>query len=270
MLKKTVSLDTRLPWMFPLGRSLQACNPRWWRRRRIVEVSIALLSLMQDLQSHRGLSCAVLAGQSTFDEELSAVGSKLQRSLHVFGEQYGERQTVFCSEAWDHLLAHWESLRCNWPSLDFHTNLSVHSELVLGVVGILRDIGQDNVRPLQPACVRVLGEWPSMAEHLGLLRAIGVHRLGHPDEPMELRLAALYRVHLHEARSTLACVADEFDAPALFEAGKRVVELAADLRAGLPEGVDAPGYYAEMTNVIDAWYALMRQRLSAFADGDFS
>ena len=261
MLNKPVSEDTRHPWVFPLGRSLQACNPRWWRRRRIVEVSIALLSLMQDLQSHRGLSCAVLVGQSTFEEELSAVGSKLQRSLHVFGEQYNERQTVFRSVDWDRLFARWESLRCNWPSLDFHTNLTVHSELILGIVGILRHMGQDNVRPLPPPCVRVLAEWPTMVEHLGLLRAIGVHRLGHPDEPMELRLAALYRIHLHEARSTLASVADEFDSPALLEAGGRAVEHAADLRAGLPKGVDASGYYAEMTNVIDAWYALMRQRL---------
>ena len=261
MLNKPVSDDTWRPWVVPLGRSLQVCNPRWWRRRRIVEVSIALLSLMQDLQSHRGLSCAVLVEQSTFDEELSAVGSKLQRSLHAFGEQYNERQTVLRSTDWDHLLTRWESLRCNWPSLDFHTNLTVHSELILGVVDILRHIGQDNVRPLPPACVRVLGEWPTMVEHLGLLRAIGVHRLGHPDEPMELRLAALYRVHLHEARSTLASVADEFNVPALLEAGRRAVESAADLRAGLPKGVDAPGYYAEMTNVIDAWYALTRQRL---------
>jgi len=261
MLKKPVSVDTRHPWIFPLGRSLQACNPRWWRRRRIVEISIALLSLMQDLQAHRGLSCAVLVGQSTFDEELSAVGSKLQRSVHTFGEQYSERQAVFRGAAWDHLLAHWESLRCNWPGLDFHTNLTVHSELVLGVVSILRYMGEDNVRTLQPACVRLLGEWPTMVEHLGLLRAIGMHRLGHPHEPMELRLAALYRVHLHEARSTLASVADEFNAPALLDAAGCAVEHAAELRAGLPKGVDAPGYYAEMSNVIDAWYALMRQRL---------
>lgn len=179
MLNKLVSLDTRRPWVFPLGRSLQACNPRWWRRRRIVEISIALLSLMQDLQSHRGLNCAVLVGQSTFDEELAAVGNKLQRSLQAFGEQYSERQTVFRGAAWDHLLAHWESLRRNWPSLDFHTNLTVHSELILAVVGILRHIGQDNVRPLPPACVRVLGEWPTMAEHLGPL---GAFQRREPDQ----------------------------------------------------------------------------------------
>ena len=260
MQKKPVLVDTRRPWVFPRDLSLHACNPRWWRRRRIVEVSIALLSLMQDLQSHRSLSCALLAGQSSFDEELSAIGNKLQRSLHAFGEQYGERQTVFRGAALDHLLARWESLRRNWPSLDFHTNLTVHSELVLVVVGILQHIGEDNVRPLPGACVRVLGEWPPMVEHLGMLRAIGVHRLGHPDQPMELCLAALYRVHLHEARSTLASVADEFDRPALLEAGGRAVELAADLRAVLPKGVDAPSYYAEMTDVIDAWYALVRQR----------
>lgn len=270
MLKKPVSVDARAALIVPLGRSLQACNPRWWRRRRIVEVSIALLSLMQDLQSHRGLSCAVLGRQSEFDEELSAVSGRLQRSLRAFSEQFGERQALFRGESWDQLLARWESLRCNWPGLDFHTNLTVHSELVLMAVGIIRHIGQDNVRSLQPACVRVLGEWPTMVEHLGLLRAIGMHRLGHPGEPMELRLAALYRVHLHEARSTLASVADEFNAPALLEAGGRVVELAADLRAGLPKGVDARGYHAEMTAVIDAWCAQTRQRLSAFADANFS
>lgn len=267
MLKKPVSADAPSAWIAPIGRSLQACNPRWWRRQRLTEVCIAMLSLMQDLQSHRGLSCAVLDGQSTFDEELSAVGAKLQRSLHAFGEQFGENHSVFRSENWEQVLACWDSLQCNWRDLDFHTNLSVHSELVLRVAGNLRRIGEENARVLPPACIRVLGEWPTMVEHLGVLRAIGVQRLGHPDEPMELRLAALYRVHLHEARSTLACVADDFAAPELLAAGGRVVELAASLRAELPKGVDAVGYFAELTAVIDAWYALTRRRLLTFADG---
>jgi hypothetical protein len=228
------------------------------------------MSLMQDLQSHRGLSCAVLDGQDAFCNELSAVGGKLQRSLRAFDEHFGKAHPVFRRESWGHLLEHWDSLSSNWQSLDFHTNLTVHSELVLRIVGILRQLGQDNQRPLQPGCVRVLGEWPTMVEHLGLLRAMGVHRIGHPDQPLELRIAALYRVHLHEARSTLASVADEFESPALLEAGWHVVERAASLRAGLPEGIDATAYYNEMTEVIDAWYAVTRRRLFAFAENDLA
>lgn len=259
--------STTTAWIAPLGRSLQACSPRWWRRQRVVQVSTALLSLMQDLQLHRGLSCAVLDRQAGFEDELAAVGAKLQRSMHAFGEQVGERHPLFEDAAWGQLLARWDSLRGNWRDLDFHTNLSVHSDLVLAVVAVLRQIGEDNARALQGGCVQVLGEWPTMVEHLGLLRAIGINRLGHRDEPMELRLAALYRVHLHEARSTLASVADDFANPALIDAGWRVVDRAAQLRAAVPEDLDASGYYAEITGVIDGWYVATRGRLRQYADG---
>lgn len=268
MMRVPTAAASKAAWMAtPLGRSLLGLSPRWWRRRRVAEVSIALLSLMQDLQSHRGLSCAVLDGQHGFDDELAAVGGKLQRSLHMFAEQYGDRYAVFRCDTWQNILARWDSLRGNWQTLDFHTNLSVHSELVLGVVAMLRNLATVNHRSLPPLSVRVLAEWPTMVEHLGLLRAIGVNRLGHPDEPMELRLAALYRVHLHEARSTLASVADDLDTPALLEACQQTIELAAALRGSLPQGVDASAYYADLTAVIDAWYATTRRQLLASTGG---
>lgn len=248
-------------WTTPIGRSLRACSPRARRRRRVVDAGLVLLSLMQDLQLHRGLSCAVLDGQHAFADELDAVGAKLQRSLHACSEHPDQRHALFAEQPWQALAARWESLRTHWRELEFATNLTVHSELVLGLVDLLAGLAERHASLLSPRSVRALGEWPPMVEHLGMLRAIGLHRLAHPESAGDATFIAVFALHLHEVRSTLAAVDDMLGGQAVHAAGHRVVELAIALRGAPPEWLDATAYYAETTAVIDAWYALIRARL---------
>jgi hypothetical protein len=235
----------------------------------VVEISVALLSLMQELQLHRGLSCALLDDLASFDGELDAAGNKLQRSLKAFEEQFSAREVVFRDEHWRNLVNRWNSLHSNWRELDFHLNLSVHSELVLGVVDVLRRFAENDTSHLQPVCVEIISEWPQMVEHLGMLRAIGLHRFGHPSGQLDPSTAALLRVHLHEARSVVASVEDGFDAPELLAASCHGITLAARLRDGVPDDTDAEGYYELVTSVIDGWYAHIRRRLFAELEHGF-
>lgn len=248
-------------WTEPLSRTLQACNPRLRHRRRVTEVSLVLLSFMQDLQMHRGLSCAVLDGQGDFLGERTEVGEKLQRSLHELADIFGASHPVFRGEQWHRLLARWDSLYNNWRSLDFHTNLTVHSELVLGLVAILRILADENSAKLGPEWREVITEWPPMVEHLGMLRAIGVHMLGRPAPSHDLKVRVSLKVHLHEARSTLARVESVLHDSQLAAASHQLIHRVSALAGDPPPMATAQRFYTEMTRLIDDWYALIRAQL---------
>ncbi len=261
MQKKSFAPVTPTAWTEPLSRTLQACNPRLRQRRRVTEVSLVLLSFMQDLQMHRGLSCAVLDGQDGFHAERTEVGEKLQRSLHELADIFGANHPVFRGEQWQQLLARWDSLYNNWRSLDFHTNLTVHSELVLGLVAILRLLADENSVKLGPEWREVITEWPPMVEHLGMLRAIGVHILGSSAPAHDRKVQLSLKVHLHEARSTLASVERALPDLKVAAASHQLIGRVSVLAEGLPPAGAAQRFYAEMTRLIDDWYGLIRAQL---------
>ena len=262
-MKRSTGSTVGARWMAPIEASLQACSPRLRRSRRVVEVSVVLLSLMQDLQQHRGLSGALLDQQLTFRGERAAVAEKLQRSLRAVAEQFGERHAVFRSDSWRGLLARWEALSNNWPNLDFSTNLSAHSELVLAVVDILGEIARDNAESLGVRRTRVASEWPALAEHLGMLRAIGLHLIGAAHGMDDARLCGAFKHHLHEFRSLLASIAaDGYTPDALLQRSELVVARVVALRDGATK-IGAQAYHDQMTRNIDDWFAAIRSQLSS-------
>ena len=248
-------------WLAPIGASLQACRPRLRRSRRIVEVGFVLLSLMQDMQQHRGLSGALLDRQTAFRGELDAVTEKLQRSLVAVQDQFGGRYAVFDSEPWQALMSRWQALCNNWQMLDFATNLAAHSELVLGVAEILRTIATQHAEDLGAGRTRIACEWPALVEHLGMLRAIGLHLIARAADSDDVQVCVPFKHHLHELRSALASIAaDGYADPRLLERSEHVVERVVALRNGL--ATPRPqAYHLLMTRNIDAWFGAIRAGL---------
>ncbi|MCB1803234.1 MAG: hypothetical protein KDI82_16200 [Gammaproteobacteria bacterium] len=248
-------------WAGPIGATLQACSPRQRRRLRIVQVNLVLLSLMQDLQQHRGLSGAVLDRQDAFRDERIAVAAKLQRSLIAIGDQYGDRHAVFRSDEWQALLVRWQALSANWHDLDFATNLTAHRELVLSVVAIVQTLALQHMNCLGERRTRIATEWTPLVEHLGMLRALGLHRLGTRPDIDDDRLPGVFRHHLHELRSVLASVAAEVgDELPLMDRSARLVEVIVALRDGTSR--QTPASYLQLTTRhIDDWYAAIRRGL---------
>ena len=125
-----------------------------------------------------------------------------------------------------------------WVDLDDATNLSVHSGLVLGLVNTLKTLADDNSDCLGPRRTRVLAEWPTMVEHLGMLRALGLHLIGNRAARADPHLCAVFNEHLHEARSTLASTADSFDGPRLLDDSEQFGDISAGWTAWSQEDFD--------------------------------
>lgn len=245
----------------PLHASLQQCHPRLRRRRRVVELSLVLLSLMQDLQQHRGLSGVLLGREATFRDECEAVGEKLQRSLVEVGQQVGSRYPLLASDSWQSLLVRWDSLRNNWQDLDFQTNLAAHSELVLTLVGILRDLAYAHREDLQTRRYRIIAEWPTQLEHLGLLRALGLHVLTRRQDVLDdAWVGSMLASNLHEVRSVLASTADMEETHAMALATGQAVAMVVSVRTAQTPVV-ASEYHRVLTSAIDGWYRMIRSRL---------
>ncbi|MDJ0741449.1 MAG: nitrate- and nitrite sensing domain-containing protein [Gammaproteobacteria bacterium] len=259
MFRLPFSADSDDSWAGPLGATLRACRPAERRRRRLTDSALVVLALMQDLQQHRGLSCALLGGQRGFRDDCAAVGEKLQRSLAAVAEPGHAGHDLAAAAAWQRVLGSWDSLRHSWRGLDFDTNLAVHSALVLDLAGILRELAETHRDALAERC-RVIAEWPQMVEHLGMLRALGLRLIGTPDARADAPICDAFRRHLHEARSALAETADLIQGLPVQTLSEQAIARAAALRAQ-PAHVDAQDYHAVLTRGIDAWYAEIRTQL---------
>jgi hypothetical protein len=229
----------------------------------MTDAALVVLDLMQDLEQHRGLSCAVLSGRRDARDDCEAIGEKLQRSLVAASDPTAGLQALFGSFAWQQLLAGWESLRHGWRGLDFHTNLTVHSGLVLDLVRMLHNVADARREAAGERQSRVIREWPPMVEHLGMLRALGLHLIAEPAGFDDARLCGTFRTHLHEARSTLAATADLLDGSSLVFVSEEAVAAVIALRERVLPGAGPRGYHDTMTRAIDAWYAQTRAQLGA-------
>lgn len=252
-------------WVAPISDLIGRCNLSRLRRRRLCEVSLVLLHLIQDLQLHRGLSGAVLLGDGRFRMELDAVEYKLQRLLHALAAHYGERHSVFREAQWRTVLGRWESLRNNWRDLNFATNLAVHGEVIVAVLGILRRLASDNAQLLGEERAQVLRLWPALAEHFGILRALGLHLLCGPGAGQDPTVQHALRSEMQTAAFKLQAVTPGVHEPGPVAAGEAALQNVAWVLDGTLGAADAERFYEDMTGVMDAWYRMIRSRIQVQA-----
>jgi hypothetical protein len=248
-------------WVAPISDLMARCNLSGLRRRRVCEVSLVLLHLLQDLQLHRGLSGAVLLRDGRFRMELEAVEYTLQRSLHALADQFGERHRVFREAQWRIVLGRWESLRNHWRDLNFATNLAVHGEVIVGILGILRRLASDNARLLGEERSQVLRLCPALAEHFGILRALGLHLLCGPGAGQDQTVQYALRSEMRTAAFKLQAVAPSIHEQGLVAAGEAALQSVARILDGTLGAADAEWFYEDMTGVMDAWYRMIRGRI---------
>jgi hypothetical protein len=242
-----------------------------WRvrqRERLIEVCLVLLGLMQELQLHRGLSGAVLDKRRDFRSELEANEYKLLRSLDAIGERYGRRHALFRDERWRILLGRWEALRNHWRGLSFETNIAAHGEVIRGLIGILRSLADAHRPLLGEGHVRRIAEWPRLIEDLGLLRAMGLHLLGHRAVDEDPVAPDRIATQLHAGRAHLRQIRDSGVDHGLFVRTERAFQRVSWLLDGNAARYHPYTFYEEMSGVIDDWYALVRVRLQEAGPAD--
>lgn len=224
------------------------------RRRESRVVCQELIGLMQGLQLHRGLSGAVLDGETRFTAELDAVARKLSRSLHALAEHHGENHPILRHEQWQAVIDHWQSLRVNWHELDFHTNLMIHNQTINGLVGVLQILSANFGGHLCAQQGELIKHWPVLIEQLGVLRALGLHLLSHRDAAGDPRVRDSMRAYLERSRDGLAQVDASNANPATRDATCRVLDRVERLLSGQRYALTPQDYHVALSQVIDAWY----------------
>lgn len=230
-------------------------------KERHIDICLVLLCLIQDVQRHRALSGAILDGRKEFRAEREATELRLQRSLHAVAEQYGDRHTIFRQPPWRLTLGHWAALHNNWQSLDFFTSLVAHSDVVSEMIGVLRSLADSLRLRLGESRTRVLSDWPAIAEHIGMLRALGLHALAGTVDTDQSQLDKLVNLHLRISRKSLEEVRAEDADLALLARTRRALDRVEWLMDGNSDRYHPYTFYEEMTGVIDDWYSTTRQRL---------
>lgn len=243
-----------------LGESLLGGS----RRRESSEVCQVMIGLMQDLQLHRGLSGAVLDGQTDFTDELDAVEQKLSRSLYALSEHHGDHHPILRHAQWQTVIDDWKSARVNWRDLDFYTNLFLHNEIIDELVGVLQILSANFGSHLCEQHSELIKRWPLLIEQLGVLRALGLHLLTYRDSRSDQRVENAMRDYLGYAFAELermdATNANPLTLDATHLVLNRVERLLRDQRASLTPH----DYYDAMTDVIDAWYHDLRRQVAAY------
>lgn len=241
------------------------CRWRTRQRRGLIEVCLVLLGLVQDLQLHRALSSAILDKRRDFRKDFDANEYKLLRSLDAVSERYGDRHKVFRDERWRIVLGRWEALRHNWRELPFETSIFAHNQVITGLIEILSSLAEDNRKLLGQRYARCVAKWPRLIEDLGLLRAMGLHLLGHrPTNESQLQTDKI-AAQLNSARARLRQVNDGDIDRALIVRTERAFHRVSWLLDRNAERYHPYTFYEEMTLVIDDWYGLLRDRLQEVA-----
>jgi len=231
------------------------------RRRYVTEVSLGMLQVMQMFQRHRGLSMAILNHRNEFEDELRQTETTLSRSLHALKDQYSSHHPVFATERWQSLLSHWNTLCNNWRQLDFMTNLYAHNEVILGQLGVLQTIAQEQFSLLGPERSRIISSWPSIVEHLGMLRALGMHTLSQDIDDSDTRVGLAISDHIQQARQGLDLVRPNLPDNSLVAMTEALLRRVSKLSSEQKESDSAQYYYADITDIIDRWYRMMNTEL---------
>jgi hypothetical protein len=240
---------------------------RWQARRRdrLIEVCLVLLGLIQDLQLHRGLSGAILDKRRDFHDDYDANEYKLLRTLEAVSLRYARHHAVFRGDRWLTLLGRWEALRQNWRGLSFETSIFAHSEVITGLIEILTSLAHDNHHLIGPRDSRCITEWPPLIEDLGLLRAMGLHLLGHrPTHEDRLHVDKI-AAQLNIGRARLRHITPDDVDRTLLVRTERAFHRVSWLLDGNAERYHPYTFYEEMTLVIDDWFGLLRHRLQEAA-----
>ena len=232
------------------------------RRQHSVELCLLLLHLIQELQRHRGLSVAILDGQTGFHHELDVTDGMLQRSLHALAEQYGKRHPIFSSPRWQNLLGHWESLRNNWRELDVVTNLFAHNEVILELILVLQLLADDQINLIGANRAQIIIQWPPLIEHLGMLRALGVHALSQKNLLEDSRIRLSLADHRQNAMQALIRVSDKIPNADIVGSSKMLLLHIDQLTEGGGPIYSVQAFYEEITTLIDQWYGMITSQIN--------
>ncbi len=248
--------------VFIIYKRTGLCIPGAVKNQHSVDVCLVLLHLVREMQRHRVISVAIHNGEANFRDEMALTEHSLHRSMHSLAEQFGEKHHVFSSPQWQTVQGRWESLRNNWRDLDFVTNLFAHNEVVLGLIGVLQTLADDEPKCLGDNRFQIINHWLPLIEHLGMLRTLGVHTLSQSDPLEESRISLSISDHSQHASQALLQLSKNIPDDSIVSTSESLLRRVLQLTEESATTYSTQTFYDEMTALIDRWYQLITRQVA--------
>lgn len=165
---------------YPLAVKLQTSIDIAQQELAGLAVDKPLLTLIQMVQQHRGLSAAVTGGVSALKPKRLAKEADVEaavKAVDLAVAQHGAALNIL--ERWQKVRSHWESLRAHGLELEVDLNRAAHTALIKEFLLLLDKIGDSSFLTLDPEqdsyylMHALTNNLPATLELLGQLRAHG-------------------------------------------------------------------------------------------------
>lgn len=217
-----------------------------------------LRSMLMHIQRHRGLSTAVLGGDTVLLAELEATQNHITRDL---GHIALVGQWIKDNPDWQAITAHWARLAGRYPHLNISQNLDQHTKLIKSVLVFIDEVAITLYlqAPRQEHKLQVQTSWRyllDLTEALGQLRAVGLAYITSLERGEHApRLRNILQVQL--AQFMLNINSDDFKRFTAKAQQDEIHQFIARFPEALlkdPQSCPIKSYYQSATGVMDALY----------------
>lgn len=257
-------------------------------QRNGLEYNVAVRTLLQQVQQHRGLSSVYLGGKSEIKDKISQKQVDVQAAIKKIDEldnKYGKDLNTTAN--WNSLKTEWTSLQKEVFSLPPSESTARHTKLIGKIMNFNTDIADASGLILEDKLDRyylvdmIISKLPATAEYMGQARATGAGVAGKKEMTRDERFKLLYLTQsivsaLNETDRSINIVykdhpelkvkLGEAASKALGESQKLVDTINTDLLVKEDITMDSDQYYTFATSVIDDIYNLINAQSSALTE----
>ena len=148
------------------------------RQRRGLALNRRLKDLIQEIQQHRGMCNAYLAGDTAFAQRIDAAQGRIEAILTRCDEELRTEEGGYRGQ-WTALREQWRKLANSIKGSDVPRSFVEHTRLIDGVLQLLREVGDESALTLDESAGNrriadvLVNRLPQLAEQLGQARALG-------------------------------------------------------------------------------------------------
>jgi signal transduction histidine kinase/DNA-binding response OmpR family regulator len=175
-----------------------------------------LVDVLQGVQMHRALSVALLNGDTTYQDDLSAAQEQIAAQIAGVDKVDGELGTILLTtQEWAAIKATWDVLRQEVLTLTPTDSFDRHTALLSDILRLITIVGNNSNLILDPdidsyyLMDNVITKLPQASEYMGQMRAIGLQALAQGDMTSEDRTRLVILSGL--VRSTLETTIQGFN-----------------------------------------------------------
>ncbi len=156
-----------------------------------------LMGVIRLVQQHRGVSLAVLAGDSVFDIQVRRLSKRISGALKAIEDSLPVESDQLNKERWQRLELAWFTVNGQWRRDTAIHNFEFHTHLISELLGLMREIQVQLHQPADATSVSlhqlIILNLPQLLEKIAQLRGLATHSavLGSCSTEFRVRLEYL-------------------------------------------------------------------------------